>query len=141
MVKLNFVLFVVSFNFQLIMKGEVFNHEISYLSANCNRKPHAFDIRNNLLLYPSNLSICIYDFVKQKHVQLINGHTKPINCVRWIVSGKICFIGQLTLKLIKYSFLQLIVLYLLHWMGSLLFGLSRVIVMFKNTNVLELEMD
>ncbi|XP_015786835.1 elongator complex protein 2-like [Tetranychus urticae] len=68
------------------MKGEVFNHEISYLSANCNRKPHAFDIRNNLLLYPSNLSICIYDFVKQKHVQLINGHTKPINCVRWIES-------------------------------------------------------
>lgn len=71
------------------MKEEIFSHEINYLSANCNHKPHAFDLRGNLIVYPSCNSICVYDYVDHQHIQLLNGHNSQVNCVRWIKSGMI----------------------------------------------------
>lgn len=63
--------------------------EIAYVSANCNRKPHAFDLRDDIILYPSANSICLYDLSQHRHIKTINSHSNKVNRVRWIRIGKI----------------------------------------------------
>lgn len=63
--------------------------EICYISANCNRKPHAFDLRSDVILYPSANSVCLYNLQAHRHVQVLNYHTNQVNRVRWIRSGRV----------------------------------------------------